>query len=362
MDPGIDFAQLPQFASIAGEGDGWCPGGILTLNESQKLGVIRIPIFGEKWFPDACEQAVRALHIENSEKCEQDCKNKIQYATGNLLTAAVVKRSAELQSAGASAILVDVTDNSGGSDWVDPVVRSLSAVPLREQPWGFIKHEHWTSKLQERLADVETDIKNGKQPRDVLDEAAARLRSGISQSQESCDRSNVWIDGKFSCSLVVSGLLYSSGVLPYAAPGSFATLQSKSALFRPLDYAYTESSSRPRLYVVVDSQTWSSAEYFAFTLQDNGAATILGEVTGGAGCGYTSGGIPTLLKNSHAQVKMPDCVHLRKDGTNANAGVTPDILVPWSKHDNSYLKAQKLYRSLLAVINSESKEAIHEAH
>jgi C-terminal processing protease CtpA/Prc len=36
----------------------------------------------------------------------------------------------------------------------------------------------------------------------------------------------------------------------------------------------------------------SAAEYFAAILKDNKAATIIGELTGGAGCGSTNGGIP----------------------------------------------------------------------
>jgi hypothetical protein len=245
---------------------------------------------------------------------------------------------------------------------VDPVVRSMSGTKLRESSWGFIKHEHWTKELKERLADVETDLKNGKQPQDLLQQAAATLRSAIARSEETCDRSRVWTDGQLSCSLVVGGLLYSTGVLPYAPPGSFAELESKSELFHPLDYRYTESSARLPLYVVVDAHTWSSAEYFAYLLQDNNAAVILGEVTGGAGCGFTNGGIPTTLKNSHAVVKMPDCVHFRKDGSNANAGVTPDVLVPWSGHDNSYLRAEKLLHSLANLAGPQSKEESHEAH
>jgi hypothetical protein len=362
LNPGIDFSQLPQFSSVGGDGAGWFPGGILKLSENERLGVIRIAIFSEHAFPDACEEVVQSMHLADSDKCDQECKNKVGYKTGDLLTAALLRRSAQLQSAGASAILVDITHNDGGSDWVDSVVRALSRTPLRESPYGFIKHEHWTRELQERLADVETDLKQGKEPKDLLRLAAERLRSGIARSQEKCDRSGVWKDGKLTCSLVVSGLLYSSGVLPYAEPGSLATLESRSTLFHPLDYTYTESSARPRLYVVVDAHTWSSAEYFSFLLQDNSAATILGEVTGGAGCGFTNGGIPTTLRNSRATVKMPDCVHFRKDGSNANAGVTPDFLVPWSSHDNSYLKAEKLFRSLGNVVSTRSKEPRHETH
>jgi C-terminal processing protease CtpA/Prc len=162
--------------------------------------------------------------------------------------------------------------------------------------------------------------------------------------------------------LLVTDVLSNGGILPYAEPRSFASLESKTTLFHPLRYAYTESSERLPLYVAVDGDTWSAAEYFAAVLQDNGAATIVGEVTGGAGCGYTNGGIPTTLKNSHAAVKMPDCVRLRKDGSNEVSGITPDVLVPWSKHDSAYLRAEKLFQSLLTAVAPQQNEGRHEAH
>ncbi len=360
--PGIDFSRLPQFSGVGGDGAEWFPGGILRLDDHAKLGVIRIATFSEHAFPDACEQVLRNMQPVDPDKCGTKCKNKIQRGTGDLLTAAIVGRSALLQSAGATAILVDLSHNEGGSEWVDAVVRSLSNKPLRESPYGFIKHELWTKELEERLAEVKDDLKNGKEPQFLLQQASALLQSAIARSQDKCDRDSIWTDGKPTCSLVVSGLIYSSGVLAYAEPGSFTKLASKGTLFQPLDYRYDESGARPPLYVVVDAETWSAAEYFAFLLQDNHAGTILGEVTGGAGCGFTNGGIPTTLKNTHAMVKMPDCVHFRADGSNANAGVTPDIFVPWSGHDNSFLRAQKLFRSLANVIATKPKEASQDAH
>jgi len=358
--PGIYFSELPQFNSLGGEGADWFPGGILRVNEAVQFGVIRIAIFSEHWFPEVCRQVVGEMHLADADNCDDNCENKVEIESGNRLTVAVEKRVAQLEAAGATNILVDVTQNGGGSDWIDPVVRTLSSAALRESTFGFIKHEHWTKELQDRLAEVEADLKqadskqadatNHNQQREVLQDAATRLRQGVSLSQEKCDRNNVWNDGKFSCSLVVRGLFYVSGALPYAEPGSFPTLQSRTVLFHPLLYRYKESPARPPLSVIVDRQTWSSAEYFATILQDNGAAKILGEVTGGAGCGYTNGGIPTTLNNSHAQVKMPDCIRFRKDGTNENAGVTPDVLVPWSAHDSAYIKAQKLFLALSATL------------
>ena len=347
---GVDFSQLPQFSSVGGEGAEWFPGGILRLRDNARLGVIRIAIFSDHWFPDACEQTVRQMKLADSAKCDEQCENTIEREAGNQLTAAIIRRSAQLQAAGAFAILVDITHNGGGSNWAEAPPRVLSRVPLRESRFGFIKREHWTKQLKDQLVNVETDLKNDKEPKDILQEAAARLRAGIARTQQPCDRSRVWTDGTLPCSLLVTDVLSNGGILPYAEPGSFASLESKTTLFHPLLYAYTESSERLPLYVAVDSDTWSAAEYFAAILQDNGAAKIFGEVTGGAGCGYTNGGIPTTLNHSHAAVKMPDCVRLRKDGSNEVSGITPDVLVPWSKHDSSYLRAEKLFQSLLAAV------------
>lgn len=112
-------------------------------------------------------------------------------------------------------------------------------------------------------------------PRPWLEDAATRLRSAIARSQEPCDHSSVWTEGTLKCTLLIGDVLFASGVLNYAPPGAFAALESRTTLFHPEFYTYSESSGRLPLYVVVDGDTWSAAEYFAAILQDNGAATIL---------------------------------------------------------------------------------------
>jgi hypothetical protein len=339
---GIDFSLLPGFAIVPEEGPELFSGGLLTLHSGKKLGLIRIGFFNEHGFPTECSNTIREMHLSDASTCDRDCARAIALKTANHLTKAIVNRAQQLRSLGASALLIDVTRNDGGDDWNEAVARSLSSIPLVDERIGFIRYKTWTTNLESRLNTVDSDQSKGAEPGSVLEEAAHKLRLAIAQSKEPCDRSRVFEDGSLNCSLVVKNILFWSGVLPYAKPGSFASLESKPTLFNPLQYKYTENAHRLPLYVVVDRHSWSSAERFAALLQDDGAATIIGELTGGAGCGFTDGGIPTTLTHSRAQVKIPDCVGFRKDGSNANDGVTPDILVPWAARDTPYSKANKL--------------------
>jgi hypothetical protein len=338
---GIAFSALPSFVDLPGEGSDLFPGGLLNLPQS-KVGTIRISSFNEHGFPDACESVLRELHLDAGSACDHRCQNMIALQISNYLTAEIVKRARQLRSQGASALLIDLTHNDGGDDWNEAVARSLSPILLVDESRGFLKVPSWTTKLQNDLRAVEEDVERGAQPTGILTKAAARLRLAVAESEESCDRSRAFEDGSLNCSLIVKDGLFWSGALPYAKPGSLASLRSKTVLFNPLQFKYAESSNRLPLFVAVDAHSWSSAERFAALLQDNRAATIVGELTGGAGCGSVNGGIPTTLTHSHARVEMPNCVGIRKDGSNANDGVTPDILVPWAERDTPYVKAEKL--------------------
>ncbi len=94
--------------------------------------------------------------------------------------------------------------------------------------------------------------------------------------------------------------------------------------------------------MLVDRGTSSSAEYFTAMLADNGAALVVGHPTDGSGCGYTNGGIRTVLARTGAVVRMPDCVRYRADGTNEVEGITPHVLVPWHAVDNAFQRARRV--------------------
>ena len=341
--PGVDFSQVAGFTPLGAEP---FPHGLLRLGR-RTAGVLRIALFSEHSSPEVCEDVVREMRLDTSAPCDSTCADSIDLASANRLTAEIDRRARELRTRGATAILVDITRNGGGSNWVEAPPRALSRVPLSEPRLAFLRHPHWTPQLEQKLTDVEADLQAGRGPRATLEEAAARLRRGISATRAPCDRSGVWVTGKLGCAMLVSDVLFTDGLVAHAGPGAFAGLASRTTLFHPLLYAYRESADRLPLYVIVDRHTWSAAEYFAAILQDNRAAVVAGELTGGAGCGYTDGGIPAVLANSGAKVRMPDCVRLRKDGSDEVAGVTPDVLVPWAEWESPFTKADKLVRALV---------------
>jgi hypothetical protein len=346
LHPGVEFSALPEFSELDTPEEKLFAGGLLRLRNDKAIGIIRIGLFSEHSYPEICEQAARSLHLKENTDCDEKCEDQLEVATANLLTAALTRQAEALRAAGATSLLIDITHNGGGSNWAEVPPRALSRVPLRDSKMAFIKHEHWTKQLQDHLGEVQADIKNRADGPVPLDGAAATLEKAIAESRQSCDRTMVWENGRLDCSLLVKDLLFTSGMVPYARPGSLESLTSRTVLFDPSRYSYAENPQALPLYIVVDRDTWSAAEYFAALLQDNHAATILGEPTGGAGCGYTEGGIPAKLKNSGAPLKMPDCVRLRADGTNEVNGITPDILLPWSGHDSGFQLAKKLVAAL----------------
>ena len=126
----------------------------------------------------------------------------------------------------------------------------------------------------------------------------------------SCERSLVWSVPGFrpSCSVVAD--LERGECIPDAI------------------YHYEGGLYRGQLFVLANGQTYSAAEDLAARLQENDAAQIVGEKTGGAGCGHTNGGFKLVLANSGVRVKMPDCARYLKDGRNEVEGILPDQAIP----------------------------------
>ena len=346
---GVDFTSLPEFRAIEHAS---FPGGILTIDGKRRAGIIRMRLFSESVHGvDVCTEAMKALEIAPDAECDSMCGYRIQLAAGDMLTDALTRRAEELRTAGATTMVLDLTGNGGGSDWVEPVIRMLSPMPLQSPRLGFVKHPHWTTQIRDRLSEIEYDRKENDVP--MLAGAERNLRLALEKTGQPCDRMGVWSDPpqRPKCSQLVSDLLFASGSLPNAKPGSIPeTWHSRAVLFKPTHYTFRESANRLPLVVLVDSGTASASELAVSMLQDAGAAVLAGTPTRGAGCGHTNGGIDTTLKSSGGVLKLPDCARFRKDGTNEVVGVTPDVLIPWRFVDSPNQRASKTMRALRSIV------------
>jgi hypothetical protein len=351
LSQGLQFQLLPSTSPVAGSTDRYFPVRTLNLPDGSRIGVIRIGVFSAQWYPELCASVLQQLHLSASSACDDACGDRVQIAAENELTGKLSAAILALKNTpSVRAIAVDLTRNGGGSDWEEPAARELTALPLNSPRLGFVKHEHWQKQFEDQLSSIRRDLpKASGAYRQLLLRAQRTYSDLLAVSKQHCDRSALWLDNPIDCTIVGQGDVYTTGTLSYARPDSLPHVDSAQYIFYPSLYTYQEGEYQGPLFVLVDNNTASAAERFAAMFQDAKAARIVGVPTFGAGCGFTNGGIPTQLHNSRATVGMPDCVQFRADGTNAVAGITPDVLVPWHSNDNPYQRAMRAFDTLAAL-------------
>ena len=240
------FAQMAGWTAIR-EGD--FPSGLLG-----DIGVLRIAQFGEDRYLAACQSVFKA-GIGN---------RALQLAVRARQQALLREAIAELRAKGARRLLVDVSGNGGGSEWVSEVIALMTDKPL--------------TRREALVVDA------------------------------GCDRSAVWRGEPAPCPVFADD------------SGERATLQGNGAWTGPL-------------LILADRGTGSAAEDFVAWLQQNRIATVIGDRTAGAGCGYVDGGNPTRLSVVPVDVWMPNCARFLDDGSNEIEGIAPDLRIPMGDED-----------------------------
>ncbi|MGH7606389.1 MAG: S41 family peptidase, partial [Gemmatimonadales bacterium] len=245
----------------------------------------------------------------------------------------VAHRVEALRAAGIDALVVDVTGNGGGSEWVDPVTRIFTAKPLRAMRVTGVRHPREVTSAAERLAAVEgrmSDPALSNSSLVLLAVAHRRLAAVLAELQAPCDRAALWEGRDPGCTQTVTAPTYATGVFDHLPDDALTDVPDRGELYSPFGRDVPAGVWTGPLYVLANAGSASATEAFVAMLQDNGAAKVLGERTYGAGCGYTDGGLPIELPNSGLVVWMPDCARFRIDGTNEIEGIEPDIPLPWS--------------------------------
>jgi hypothetical protein len=314
--------------------DGAFPGGTFALPDGRHAGLLRIAQFGENRYAGVCAGIWDAAPPQGP--CDDACLVSFRRRASDALARRVADRVRSLASADIDALVVDVTGNGGGSEWVDPVTRIFSAKPLRAMRATSIRHPRSIEYNEERLAEVEAAIAAPGLPeasRARLSEAAERLAAVLAELRAPCDRTPLWRGRAAGCSQLVETPTYATGVFDWLPEDALAGVADSIAadLYSPMGRDVPVGVWEGPLFVLADQSSASATEAFVAMLKDNGAATVIGERTFGAGCGFLDGGLPLELPNSGLEVWMPDCARYRIDGTNEIEGIEPDTPIDWSE-------------------------------
>jgi len=250
---------------------------------------------------------------------------------------------------GIDALAIDVTGNGGGSEWAVDVARLFTRKHLASPPTSFVKHPHWEKQIENHVSALQRDLAI----EGLSEELSASLSSALDEHEllltsitRGCDSGSLWdsSDAQVTCERLAEdphGMLMETDF----ETDSVQELQSRRILFPTIRHPDFVGLYDGPLFILIDGASASATEQFATLLQYNKVATVVGERSYGAGCGYTNGGIKVYLPNTHLRVWMSDCMRKRADGENELAGIEPD-LAGWPKGTKGKAKAQHLMESL----------------
>lgn len=321
-------ASLPGYRAIEAAP---FPAGLVE-SQAVRLGVVRIGVFDPHGYPALCEAAFAAIGLPSGAGCDPGCEDQVLTRSYRAMTSGLADTLKRLKAEGAQILLLDISDNGGGSEWAEAAARMLSARTLTSARTGFVRGAHWAriwGGYAERLRGHAAKAKGAERARLLAwagdAEAAAREAASPCDPATGCAR------------MVRAG--YATGLVGSAPAGAFADKPWANDVFSIAQHPYVQGAWDGPVILLVDNETWSAAEEVAAMLADNKAALVMGARTGGAGCGYSWGGTPTRLANSGATLEVPDCVRFRADGSNEVRGVIPDVLTGVRANDGAKLRA-----------------------
>jgi len=332
--------------------DGAFPAGTFALGDGRRIGLLRIEHFGENGYRSACAKAWAEARRDRAGACGGECLEAFRRTASDALARGVAARVESLRAAGIAALVVDVTGNGGGTEWVDPVTRIFSDRPLRSMRATTVRHPRAIEPTRGLLAAVEATLRERTLPgptRATLEEARRRLAARLAEARAPCDRAPLWRGGDPGCSQLFASPSYATGIFDWLPADALAGVDDelRAELYSPYGRDVPDAVWSGPLRILADGGSASATEAFVAMLRDNGAAIVIGEPTWGAGCGFTDGGLPLKLPNSGLAVWMPDCARFRIDGTNEIEGIEPDVPIPWSELGGSE-RARALVEALAA--------------
>ncbi len=341
--------------SLLALAEGWTPvagpHGTMRIGPTT-VGVLRIASFGVDRHLDACRRAWPvAVAAGTGAACDEGCADALWMATADTILADQSAAIAALRRAGATHLVVDLTGNGGGNDWVSASARQVTARDLPGHTLGRVRHPHHVAQLARAESAL---VMRRAEATDsawatAVDAGLTALRAQLAEARAPCDRRAIWrVRGPAPCPVLAMHGFTTGWVA--VLPSAVASHPQAEELFHPRGFRYEAGAWDGPVTLLMDRRTASASEDFVVALADHGAATTVGERTYGAGCGYIDGGIGFRLPHSGLAVRMPDCARIRPTGENEVAGIAPDVEAGWESSDPEVKRAAKAVVALRAVV------------
>ncbi len=296
------------------KGEGEFP--YLVVEDGKKvIGILRVSDFRTTVYPKTCVNSWDKYKYKFKQSCDENCQDDF---INNVMRSAIVDQFymslEKIRATKVDALVLDVTNNGGGTDWVEDITALTTTKPIVCGKSGFVKHPHYMSHFQQMLKEIRSNLPHDKQK-------IADMQEAIKIASQTCDRTQIWNQKnyKLNCSLV-------------------GFRKGEQCKFSELKYK-GKKKYNGKLFILANKHTASAAEDIVARHLDSKTAVMIGSRTYGAGCGYMNGGIRFQLPNTRLEVKVPDCVRVRADGTNEVIGIQPDISIDTEKiKESDFLK------------------------
>lgn len=324
--------------------------GLLKTDQGQSLGFIRIQNFRMGAFPAACSVAFAKLKAKGTSFSVRELKDEAD----SVWHQGLVDALKTLKAKGAAAVIIDVGNNSGGDNSGDLFPRILTTKTVNSARLLMIKSPAGQRYAQNKLKELDGVLArlDQKHPARPVIEAHKRLFSEAKDTMGSpCDMSWVWTstrpwtDGR--CQNLVP-LGYAGGGDASLPKGIYGDQDLAASLSGPSGWDELWGQWDGPVYVLTNTRSYSSAEMFAAVVQDNQIGKIVGQKTGGDGCGFMDSGEPLQLTHSRMRFRMPNCVRLRADGRDEVAGVVPDLVIQPTEGEEDRARAARYITTITA--------------
>ncbi len=343
----LPFESLPGFHLLSdGISSTYRVGAVTRAGVT--IGMIRIHNFKAEAFQAACLHAWNDLRGRGT----PITRRALGEAAGLGWFRELVQAVAVLRKAGATTLVIDIGRNSGGDDSGDLMPRLFTDRQVRSARLLMVDAPVAANYFSEKIDDIDEALTAARS-----DEAKAALKQAraffsaqkAAIGQGRCDLSWVWRERRSwspeNCNrLLPAG--YAGGYSPGLPRGAYGDAKAATVLSLPSIVQAQFGSWTGPTYVLADKRSYSSAEMFAAVMQDNGIAKIVGDRTGGDGCGFMTDGEPIVLRHSRLRFRVPNCMRLRADGTNEEAGISPDLPVLPTEGESDRARGERVLRSI----------------